>query len=418
MKKIIVLLLISFFAANYLSAQVVIKGDYKGGTLYVRAQRTGGKDLIEEVRYAPLTRLENDVASLKKQMDDLKKKYNKIKAENDRLKRDPSNTKDLSDSLQQVQQRLAQKEEQLNNMKVEVENLNKKLKEMETLNDSSIAVLEKQVEDLTLRIHSKPQNGNYISLDMELGAARFQNEYLSNSKWSRPVTLSPQRFSVTYTYYFSPQKPMALKAGLAFGSYHSRATYYSEGHIDTIPGQVDIDGDKYDLLYSYNNVDEEIVLNYLSVPLLLHIGNSGDGRGIQAWCDLGVSLSMNVGKQFRGAGTYTKRGYYKKWNVVISNVEELGFVDGDVADINMGDKIKVNPFVVWGEVAAGVSIPLDGEKFSIGVAGNCRYSLTPVSSNEPTTGGRSCCLPEQPTMLSGNTRILTLGASVSFAYKF
>ena len=103
--------------------------------------------------------------------------------------------------------------------------------------------------------------------------------------------------------------------------------------------------------------------------------------------------------------------------MTISDVDELGFSSGSVEGINM--QVKGVPFVVWGEVAAGVRIPLGDDRFSLGLGGSCRYSLTPVANNVPEVEGvRRCFLPEQPTMLSGKTRIFTLGLNVSFSYQF
>ena len=425
MKKIISIFVFSVLVLSCIQAQVEIKGSYKGSQLYIRAQRMpgGGQDRIEKVEYAPLTKLEQQVASLQKQVETLKKEQNATKAENERLKRgQKSDNKAVSDSLQRVQQRLVQKERQLNEMRMEVENLKKELQKMKTINDSTIAALENQIEGLTLRTHQTKQvnpgqNSSFFSFGMELGTARFQNEYLKDSRWWRPVQLGVQQLQVTYTYYPMEDLPIAIRAGLGFSVYHSKASYY--GQEDTLFNQTDMDNHEYDLYYTYTGVAEEVRLNYLEVPLLLHMGNSYGSHGVQAWCDLGLRFSLNVGKHFEGSGTYTKRGYYDEWNVIISNVPELGFKEGDVKDIIDMGKLKVAPFVVWGEVAAGVRIPLGDERFSLGLGGSCRYSLTPVANNVPELGGeRTCFLPEQPTMLSGKTRILTLGLNVSFSYQF
>lgn len=426
MKKIISIFVFSVLVFSCMQAQVEIKGSYKGSQLYIRAQRMpgGGQDRIERLEYAPLTKLEQQVASLQKQVETLKKEQNATKAENERLKRgQKSDNKTVSDSLLRVQQRLVQKERQLNDMRMEIENLKKELQKMQTINDSTIAALENQIEGLTLRTHQtkqvkQGQNSSFFSFGMELGTARFQNEYLKDNKWWRPVQLGVQQLQATYTYYPMEDLPIAIKTGIGFSMYHSKASYYSEGQMDTISQQEDIDGDLYDLIYTYQGVTEEVRLNYLEVPLLLHMGNSYGSQGVQAWCDLGLRFSLKVGKpRFYGSGTYSKSGYYEQWHVTISDVDELGFSSGSVEGINM--QVKGAPFVVWGEVAAGVRIPLGDDRFSLGLGGSCRYSLTPVANNVPEVeGDRRCFLPEQPTMLSGKTRIFTLGLNVSFSYQF
>ena len=237
MKKIISIFIISALAIGCAYSQVEIRGNYKGSQLHIVAQRTpgGGQDKIEKVEYAPLTQLEQKVASLQKQIESLRKELSNSKAEIGRSKRgQTANEKILSDSLQRVQQKMVQKERELNEMRTEVENLKVSLQKIQDINDSTIAALESQIEGLTIRSYqnnqkNKVKNYNYLSLNMELGAARFNNDCLRNDKWMKHISLDIQQLMITYTYYPTNEIPVAIKTGIGLSMYHSRASYFSEG---------------------------------------------------------------------------------------------------------------------------------------------------------------------------------------------
>ncbi len=425
MKKIVCLAFLTIFLSTFLYAQddVKIKGTYNGSPITVIAVRSpkGGDDVIRKVSYPKLDMLEREVENLKRQKKDLEKQKNQLAAENEKLKKSKptkaDNSKAVTDSLQQVTKRLALKEEQANAMRAEVERLKKELQNMQEINEENVAAMQSRIDNLELKVKRKGKNTDFVSLGMELGTSRFNNQIIKRDKdnWSQPLNIQLQRTEATYTHYFQHDMPIAIRTGLGISLLGTHVSYHGTG--ETIENQYDIDSLRYNADYYYKDISEDVELRYLDVPLMVHIGNSFNTQGIQAWCDLGIQVSFKIGERYNPSGTYTVRGFYPEWNATLQNIEVLGFNE----NVQLSEKkipTGTSPIVVWGVVAAGVRIPIN-ESISIGVGARCSYPITPAA--ETTKGHsetRKLLIPEHSSLLAEKMRILTAGLDFSISYNF
>lgn len=422
MKKILFLLTIGIVVLNHVSGQqIVIRGKYKGQQLVVKAQRGGAAgDVIESVQYAPLSKLEKDVSELKKDKKALEDKVEKLRKENERLKvgaravDDNSEMKELQDSLKAVKQRLTSKEAEIRAISDDMESVRTQLLTCQNDLDKMPNILKLKndtIRDLRLKVAGRGVNDNTLSVDANIGASYVRNELTKQEFWSHKFS-SMQRLSLNYSLYFSEFSPLALKFGVGLGIYRSSASF---GTLrDTILGLKDADGDTYDARMTYRDVSEKVVLQYLELPFVLHIGNSYNTGGVQAWIDAGFLFGLQVGSKFEGNGKYTSEGYYRAWNVTMSNVPALGFVSD--ADLYADDALpNVSKFVVWAIGAAGLHLPFS-DSFGMDLGVNCSYTLMPVAKHEAVENRylKGVC-----NTLSGDaTRIFTVGGNVALTWKF
>jgi len=423
MKKAISLLLvlgICLVSSTLWAQQVIIKGKYNGKMLTVKAQRAPGGDIIESISYAPLDDLKKEVAGLKKQHDDLEKKLAEAKKKNG-----GRDNQALTDSLEAVTTRLQEKEEQVQSLQDTIETLAAQLKQSEQELSKTREELNKAKSDLSeaggrrTTVDQKSdgdpigitRNADLLGFEAFFGASFINNNLTKQDFWSRPIS-GAQKYHLTLTHYFSNSSPVALKVGLGLTSYKSQGSFLELS--DSVMGMTDVDGDRSDTYYNYRNVSETIVLKYLDIPIQLHIGNSYEGNGIQAWMDAGITLGLNVTKSYDGKGTYSSEAYYPEWNVRIHDIPELGLVtDAGIYDADM--TLKVNKLVVWANAAIGMYIPL-GEKLGMNVGARIDYSLTPLATNEATD---TRFVRGMPNLLAGEaTRVFSAGANIGLTYKF
>ena len=426
MKKIACYIILSLFSYLCLQAQnpndVVIDGTYKGNRIYVKGTRTPSGTMVKKLEYKPLNALEQEVENLKKQKNQLEKQKNQLVAENERLKKNKpdktTNNKAVTDSLEQVTKRLVQKEEQAKALRAEIENLRKEIQSTQALNESNINELQEKIQGLQLQIKRKGINTDFIEAGMEIGISRLYNDIIKQSDfWYQPANIQLQGFQATYTHYFQRDIPIAIKVGLGISMNGIRASFIGNG--DTIENLKD-DGDSltFDARYSYKNVQEDINLTYVNVPLLIHFGNSFNTHGIQPWCNLGVMMSFKIGEKNNIHGTYTKYGYYKFGDgfAIIENVEELGFESNVDLSERKDIPTDANNIVIWGVAAAGINIPIN-DKIGIGVSARCAYSITPVSEYQ-NKWEKHCLLPEHSTLLADKTRLFSTGLDFTITYNF
>ena len=102
-------------------------------------------------------------------------------------------------------------------------------------------------------------------------------------------------FSFSYNKYF--QNRFGISIGLGFSNYKQIA--YQKG-LFSKPNQIDKDGNDYELLMN-NNMTYTSNLNYLDIPIMLHLllGNSSRYYGF---------INVGLVNGFLIDGTYTKKG--------------------------------------------------------------------------------------------------------------
>ena len=198
MKKSICLLALAILSITPLMSQK-ISGIWKGERLIVIADPSPAGDIIKEVRYAPLTKLENEVKSLKKRITELEKAP--------RTNNDKTNA--LTDSLKSVRLQLNKKSQELtamqdsiNSLTTEIANYLNKLKQAGAKTDQlneRISSLETQISnlnvELTNALSKKDENNNTLIVDMALGMSNFNGELTNHDYWSKGFVLSSQLHS-------------------------------------------------------------------------------------------------------------------------------------------------------------------------------------------------------------------------------
>lgn len=368
--------------------------------------------------------LRNDKERLRVQINQQKKKAENLEKDLDNCRRGGvCDTAVLVDTINSIRNQLNKK---TNDYNVLNERLKEKEQEFKALRElrngleldgqQAASELNSEIKSLRERIDmllsGRDLNNDVVSFGALFGGDRIKNARVSTSPWNSDFVFV-QQYELTYSHYFSKKSPFALKIGLGFSNLSGSASFDS-AH-DTLVGLIDDDGDTYDSRFVFRDVKEAVHIKYLDIPIMLHLGNSFTTLGVQAWCEIGLKASIKIGSSFSGSGTYSVQGYYPAYNVVVTDIPSAGFVTD--SSLPYSSDADVNGFVLWGQIAAGLNIPIGKNlSFMLGVKG--AYTLLPISKGDNSGDGRLYEVGKNSLLNGGATRIFLAGVELGLSYMF
>lgn len=411
MKKIFLTAIMLVSVAISASAQIEIMGTYKYGSknerIHIKAIQRPSGDQVVLLEFAPLTRLESEVKELRKKEENLRKDLKKCQ---DKRPADNSEElKSLQDSLASVRSQIADKDRQLNDLNAEMEQLRSDVAACRKEKADTIAVLLAKINRLTVKKVEPALNSDALSVSAGMNMSRLINDGIGSEPWMVGLSVGKEA-ELTWLHYFSQSSPVAIRVGVAYRELNGRAG--CDMIRDTLFNQVDMDYDSYNAHYSFSEISEQMQLRQISIPLLLHIGNTYKNFGLKGWFEAGVSMSFNIATTLERRGTYSCEGWYPEWNVTLRDVPQLGFVSG--ANLTVPETAELASFMLWGRLAAGVYIPVS-DKLGMELGASCDYSLMPVSDGNGIGTRR---YNENALMITdgGKTRILTAAVKLGLVY--
>lgn len=323
-----------------------IKVDYYKGTIV---------DYIENVEYEVVDDLQKSISDLQKQVRDLQNNLNKTKAD---LKQMTSNveTSDLmnekNQTIDSLNDRIAdmqRKYEMLSNDHRADSMLNVQMRQIANLENGS----RKKTDSIRMLKEAMLYTGLYspnIGVSVGVGPCNLSNgdAVLSADKgWSGYVS----------AYYgtkpLTEEFPLSFEFGIGFGRFSVKAT--RDWYEQMLVNVTDVDGDNCHQYFAFSDLKEKIVQSYLAIPVMACFGQPSKNK-ITAYFKLGIVPTFGFSPVFEGEGSYTSNGYYENWDILIEDVEQLGYVtDGECyKDVD----VEVEKFSLWGTTSLGVYLPL------------------------------------------------------------
>lgn len=245
-------------------------------------------------------------------------------------------------------------------------------------------------------------------LNQKEGSERF---------WHRQMTLSHQVGVYWNSASFSDKLPMTYGVGLEY----SRMSFSASiDHLsDTLYNQIDNDKDHYTAFLTYNNVNEEATLRYISIPLTFSIGTPRVDR-ISGYFQASLVTSSLVNEKRNptsASGTYSRAGLYNHFNSDTTNTTLDLYLD-DFAPLGFGsnkdvgsEKRKDAPLigvVVSGRLSGGVYIPLcntakgETSQWALKVGVNLDMSISPIAIQKGYVAPKAKYQLDQYNLLSGS----------------
>ena len=252
-----------------------------------------------------------------------------------------------------------------------------------------------EVQNISLKVRTKVPPKALV-FNLGYGFPSISNALVKQDFWKKKVGYGVD-FNMDFRMQFQKRdiedeevvkvpSLVAMGVGLGFSYVHKSAGF--DAFSETLTNYTDKDGDKCNVSLEYKNVKESVSLTYLDIPFYLEIGRPSRVK-TSAYLKLGFKASFLVGKNPQGEGTFTSSGYYPEREVTLDNVDVLGYYKDDQPCYNFME-YRLNPFVLWGSVSAGINIPFSSfeknklAKLMLRIGAKIDYSLTPISKELPS----------------------------------
>lgn len=384
MKKYSLLAILFVTLAFNAAAQIEIKGTYKYGSrnekIHVKAIPSNSGDQVVKLEFAPLTRLENEVKELRSSEARLRKELERYKNGNLNSNSDKINA--LQDSIVSLQRQISIKDNQLNELKGDLNYLRTTIAECMKQSADSIRTLLAEINNLKLSSVKPSFNRDAVIVGGGINISKLSNNGIKDDSWTVGLPTGKE-FELSWLHYFSQTSPVAIRVGVSYRELNGNAR--CDMIRDTLFNMTDADNDAYDARYIFGNIAEQMTLKQLSVPVMLHMGNSYMPFGLKGWVEAGLAVAFNMATVLERSGNYSCEGYFPQWNVTITDVPDRGFVTD--AMLTAPETARVKNMTVWGQLAAGVYIPVS-DIVGVEFGGMCGYSLLSVSGGDGLNGRR------------------------------
>jgi len=450
-------LFLLLFSLSAFSQTQTVSGTLNGKKLKVTYLKGDLHDHIYTVEYEALTDMEKKLNNLKTEKTQLENKYIALDKKNKELDAiisnfnsggnnpSPKNCDFLLDTIKSKNSEILNLNKKIYDLTMngckELEKENEKLKKEKAELDTKLKNLDNQIASLQSDIKSKEseimkkeqensnlkeklwncehppseKNSSLLALSYSASMPSMHNNLINNNIWTQDNSLSNQ-FRLIFETPMSPTNNYSFGFGLGITNYKLSAHF--SNFNETVNAQIDKDNNDYNAICSYTNVKENVSLLYLDIPISLTYGQPKKSN-ISCYGKIGITPSFLLSKNFQGEGTYNISGYYPDWSVTLHNIPELNFNSNAACYANAN--YTLNTFVLWGDISAGVYIPLSKEtgKYLLKIGAKCDYSLTPLSKqlDESFVKGSTYKI-EQSNILSGSgNRIFSPGVEFSIIYK-
>lgn len=220
---------------------------------------------------------------------------------------------------------------------------------------------------------SIPNRKTGLFTGISLGAG--QSEVLTEGVSSVSKMSSAKRNSWSGTleigYYFTDY--FGISSGINFSSYSGQAALASYSNKFTT---TDSEKESYERRITGNTISENQNVGLLGIPISLHI-RIPLGNKLGIFLQTGVNISTPIVKKYQSNGSFTYKGYYPSYNVVLENLPDYGFPTN--ATVTTNGALELKPLCLNGTASAGFDFKIQ-PKMHLVVAAYYDKSLSTLSS--------------------------------------
>ena len=412
MKKAFLFLIIAAIVSPSWSQSLsTVRGKTKDGkSLQVTYYHGASEDYIETVKYQVLDELQAKVNKLQAENKDLQ---GKLDAANRRVKEMGENAnKSTNELIENYQAQIAENKGQIQLLNLEIERLQHQLDSVNTKVSEDNQRLQKTIVEKDQHIaqlnsqQAQSQKGNSSPvIGIEGGLGLIVPLTCSNDRWTETGKTNMQ-FDVFYgTSSLTNAFPISIEGGVGIHKFSLSAG--QNAHTYTMAAN-DYDGVSYNALYYYSDLQEDLALTYLDFPIRISIGQAIKNQ-VTLYAKFGLTPSININANYLASGTYTIKGQYSQWGIILEDIEELGFVSQQ--EYSEGEQPTISKFVLWGNVAFGANIPLGEIPLQLNAGVKLDYSLMSLG-----TAQESAAMPEGKGLLPNGGKTFIPGINIGVIY--
>ncbi|NQU81009.1 MAG: outer membrane beta-barrel protein [Bacteroidetes bacterium] len=261
-------------------------------------------------------------------------------------------------------------------------------------------------------ISTENQPGMFVGLN--LGPS--QSQIINEGTLSVPKLFSNKKNSyfgsIEVGYYFSNN--FGLSSGIGFNS--NKTQFILDTYQNTF-NTTDSENESYERRVSGYGIKEVHNIDFLSIPFCINL-RSPLNETIGFFLQTGVNMVVPISKNYTSSGTFTYKGYYPAYNILLENLPDYGFPSNKSIDTD--GELELKPYVFNATASAGFDFFIQ-KKIQIAVAAIYNKSLSNISEYSSYDKFQLSTDADKINSLMGGSSqvsVQSVGVRLSFRYYF
>ncbi|MCX6321050.1 MAG: outer membrane beta-barrel protein [Bacteroidia bacterium] len=256
--------------------------------------------------------------------------------------------------------------------------------------------------------------GNQPGIFVGLNLGPSQSHIINVGTLSVSELLSSKKTSffgsVEIGYFFSNY--FGLSSGIGLNSYKTQLT------LDTYQNKfntTDSENESYERRVSGSGINEVQNIDFLSIPFCINL-RLPFNETIGFFLQTGVNISFPISKNYKSSGTFTYKGYYPAYNVLLENLPAYGFPSNKSIDTD--GELELKPLGFNATASAGFDFFIQ-KKIQIAVAACYDKSLSSISNySSPDKFQLSSDANQINSLMGGSSKTTaqSIGLKIIFRY--
>ena len=211
---------------------------------------------------------------------------------------------------------------------------------------------------------------------------------------------------------YSLSDHFVISSGITFVSLNNQVTLKTyQNKFNT----TDTENETYERQVTGTNITEDQNIACLGIPVNLNL-RIPIGRKLGFSLRAGIDMTIPVKKNYHTSGTFTYKGYYPKYNVLLENLPAYGFPNQAV--ISADGQLDLKPVCFDGSFSGGLDFRINKRIQAI-IAYCYTHSLTEIQSyGAPEKFQLSPDISQINSMMGGSTKVNFQSAGVLFTLRF
>jgi len=252
--------------------------------------------------------------------------------------------------------------------------------------------------------------GLFVGLSLGAGQSQIVNSASASVSGLNSIGKNSLMGNLEVGYYFSDYLGLSSGIGYSYFTGQTSLNAYQSKFNTT-----DSENETYERRVSGTKITEDQKIGFLSIPILLNLRipfNKKMGMFLQT----GVDLDVPVQKTYHSSGTFTYKGYYPAYNVLLENLPAYGFPTN--AAISTDGSLQLKPFCLDATASAGFDFQVQ-RRVKLAFAACYIRSLTNISAfPAPDSFQLSSDISQINSLMGGSSQaaVQSLGLKITLRY--
>jgi len=254
--------------------------------------------------------------------------------------------------------------------------------------------------------------GLFVGITVGTIQSQIRNTGLLTISNTLSGKMSGMTGSLEVGYFFSPW--FGLSSGISYTSHNGVLTL---GSYQNKFNTTDSENETYERQVTGSGITENQNIGFISIPVCLNI-RLPLGKKLGFFLQTGLDAAIPILNKYQSSGTFTFKGYYPAYNVLLQNLPSYGFPSNAV--IATSGSLKINPLCLSATATAGFDFFIS-EKIQLAVAAMYSQSLANLSAyTQPEKFQLSTDVTQINSLMAGssNATIQSMGMKLSVRYYF